>query len=147
MSKMNFDSWDNFDKLCLSSHYRKNTAADKKAASDFAEMVEEMRGAKNKSENDLWEEYEREQKQRKLTETTDAEIRQAARARAIKRKKLLEYMQFLKQTSIKRADEEREMIIKHNKKNINNARYKPKTVYVPVSRAWFAGAEDDEFNV
>lgn len=118
-----------------------------KTASDFAEMVEEMRGAKNKSENDLWEEYEREQKQRKLTEPTDAEIRQAARARAIKRKKLLEYMQFLKQTSIKRADEEREMIIKHNKMNINNARYKPKTVYAPVSRAWFAGTEDDEFNV
>lgn len=142
---MDFDSWGNFDKLYISSDCRKNAAAVQKPTEDFSEMVEEMRRANNKQESDQWEEYEREQERLRRSEPTDAEIRQVARERAAKRKKLLEYMQFLKQTSIKRADEEREMIARNNKKNINNNRYRTKTVYVPVSYAGITGEDDDIF--
>ena len=95
-------------------------------AGDFSEILKEARRATNdpnqerefvkKTESDSEQESEWEQKQLKISGPTEAEKRQVAAEQAAKRRRLAKYMMFLEETSIKRAEEEMEMIAKRSKR-------------------------------
>lgn len=119
-------------------------------AGDFSEILKEARRETNdpnqelefvkKTESDWEHESEQEQKQLKISGPTEAEKRQVAAEQAAKRRRLAKYMMFLEETSIKRAEEEMEMIAKRSKKDLRNTRYRAKSAYFPVS---YAGCSAD----
>ena len=108
-------------------------------AGDFSEILKEARRATNdpNQEREFVKktESDSEQEQLKISGPTEAEKRQVAAEQAAKRRRLAKYMMFLEETSIKRAEEEMEMIAKRSKKDLRNTRYRAKSAYFPVSYA------------
>lgn len=80
-------------------------------------------------------EQRRIERQRKMSDRAEEKRKQAALHRAAKRKRLLEYMLFLKETSIERSKEEMQRIEKRDEKDIDKTRIRKKAVYVPVNYA------------
>lgn len=128
----------------------------------FSEMVEEMKQARSapavsqnlqeqSEEQSYSEDWEREweieqrriERERKMSDRADEKRKQMAIHRAAKRKRLLEYMLYLKETSIERSKEEMQRIEKRDEKDIDKTQIRKKTVYVPVNYAGCASFFDE----
>lgn len=148
---MNLDTVVTLGGFAGSASYRKNPAEADCSTASFSELVDEMRRAKTESgsapecesqsresKQEDWEkdwelEQQRLERQRKMSDRAEAKRKQAALHRAAKRKRLLEYMLFLKETSLERSEIELQRIKKQDEQSINKNRYRKKTVYVPVN--------------
>ena len=130
----------------------------------FSEMVEEMQKARTspavsqnlqtqseEQEQSYSEDWEREweieqrriERERKMSDRAEEKRKQLAIHRAAKRKRLLEYMLYLKETSIERSKEEMQRIEKRDERDIDKTHVRKKTVYVPVNYSGCASFFDE----